>query len=130
MTLRYILMLSVLIFAGCSQQPDYAPYNPLDYVDTFIGTANNGNVNPGATTPWGMVTMTPHNIERGMFVSRENPRPYEHGNEFIYGFSHTAISGVGCHESGSIVIAPVFGDIRWTPEDRTYHYSMETASPG
>ncbi len=130
MPLRYFLILSVLLLARCSKQPEYESFNPIDYVDAFIGTANNGNVNPGATTPWGMVTMTPHTIERGLFVSANNPRPYEHGNEYLYGFSHTAISGVGCHESGSIVIAPVFGDIRWKPQDRKYHYSMETASPG
>ncbi len=126
----FVLALLLIFITNCTKETTYEPYNPVDYVDPFIGTANNGNVNPGATTPWGMVTMTPHNIERGLFVSRQNPRPYEFGNEYLYGFSHTAISGVGCHESGSIVIAPVFGDIRWKPEDRKYRYSMEAASPG
>lgn len=125
-----LLILSLLIITGCSQEPKYIRYNPTDYVDAFIGTANNGNATPGATTPWGMVTMTPLNIEPETFVCKEKSRLYQNGNEFMYGFSHTAIADVDGCQSGNIIIAPVFGDIRWRPDDRKYHYSMEMASPG
>ena len=37
-------------------------YDPLDYVNPFIGTSNFGATNPGAVAPRGMVSVTPFNV--------------------------------------------------------------------
>ncbi|MBN1480537.1 GH92 family glycosyl hydrolase [candidate division KSB1 bacterium] len=132
MYIRYLLFifLSMLFIICCSEKAPLDAYNPFDHVDPFIGTGHMGNGNPGATTPWGMITLTPYNIERGLSITKWNPRFYEHGQEYLYGFAHTALSEIGCGESGSVVIMPVFGELRWKPQDRRTHYSMEAANPG
>ncbi len=35
--------------------------NLVDFVNPFIGTANNANTNPGAVLPWGMMSISPSN---------------------------------------------------------------------
>lgn len=123
--LIFIAILSIA-FQGCD--PKQEKVRLARYVDPFIGTAGEGNVHPGALVPWGMVSLSPINVD---FASPGyHPVGYEHGRPFIYGFSHVNLSGVGCRDMGSIQLMPTTGPVLIAAEDYKSGYSGEKASPG
>jgi predicted alpha-1,2-mannosidase len=76
------------------------------FVNPLIGTANAGNIPPGAATPFGMVQFGPDNSS-GNQALPANPNGYEYGRDRIRGFSMTHISGSGCQGAS--------GDLPWQP---------------
>ncbi|MGE5681289.1 MAG: GH92 family glycosyl hydrolase [Bacillota bacterium] len=97
--------------------------SPAEYVNPYIGTSNGGNTFPGAVVPWGMVSVSPHTNSGG-------PGGYQYGKEFIYGFGHIHLSGVGCPEMGSIILTPATRELDPEPEKNKSHFRNETAYPG
>ncbi|GGB41079.1 hypothetical protein GCM10011409_18240 [Lentibacillus populi] len=109
--------------------PSEPPTNldPVDYVDPFINTlGDNGQTNPGATTPFGLVSLGPDS-DGGAFSG------YYYQDKYLKGFSHLRFSGVGCSGSG--------GNILMMPQTRSftkdsneykqkYDKNSEQASPG
>ena len=71
-----------------------------DYVNPFIGASTNteaagayhglGKTFPGATTPFGMVQVSPNTITGG-----DNGSGYSYEHETIEGFAFTQMSGIG-----------------------------------
>lgn len=55
MTKKLTLLLLALAALGCSPRSA----DPVDYVNPFIGTGFHGHTYPGATTPFGMVQLSP-----------------------------------------------------------------------
>ncbi|HEV8082160.1 MAG TPA: GH92 family glycosyl hydrolase [Chitinophagaceae bacterium] len=102
--------------------------NVIAYVNTFIGTANNGNTNPGAVMPWGMVSLSPFNSYDSL-TSSSGSSPYYYGNKYIYGFTHLNTSGVGCADMGTFCLMPITGplDVKQLYKSE---YSGEKATPG
>jgi predicted alpha-1,2-mannosidase len=125
----------------------YSQYNPVDYVDPFIGTAFadvgpkdmsqnfiTANVYPGAVFPWGMVSASPHN---DVFYKPDSPSctnipgsSYIHGSPYIYGFGQLHLSGVGCYDFGNFMIIPSASGVKGNFDDYRTTYSREKASPG
>ncbi|MCS7463154.1 glycoside hydrolase family 92 protein [Paenibacillus doosanensis] len=111
------------------KQPVYPAANlaPVDYVDPFINTlGDNGQTNPGPTTPFGLVSLGPDS-DGGAFSG------YYYQDKYLKGFSHLRFSGVGCSGAG--------GNILMMPETRAftknrdeykqrYDKNSEQASPG
>ncbi|NDW08584.1 GH92 family glycosyl hydrolase [Dysgonomonas sp. 520] len=107
-----------------------------DYVNPFIGTGAienslSGNNYPGATSPFGMVQLSPD--------TRQSPDwdvacGYNYNDTNIYGFSHTHLSGTGVAELFDVMLMPVTGDIRELVSTNDYHSSFshkeESARPG
>ncbi|HTI08925.1 MAG TPA: hypothetical protein VL832_10225, partial [Puia sp.] len=83
-------------------------FDPLVYVDPFIGTAksdvftrwgNEGGTYPGAVAPWGLMQMTPETRAGG---------GYDHGDSTIYFFScRHHLSGYPGGSAGQIKIMPL-----------------------
>jgi predicted alpha-1,2-mannosidase len=117
--MRIILCLSLLLMAiqGFNQQ-EVSSKNEKDmdltqYVNPFIGTQNMGHTYPGATTPFGMVQLSPDTGREPLFKEgKYNPNTYrycsgyQYDDEEIYGFSHTHFSGTGHSDLGDILIMP------------------------
>lgn len=103
--------------------------NLVDYVNPFIGTANEANTNPGVVLPWGMASISPLNTY-DTIIGRGSSSPYYFGREPLYGFSHLNLSGTGCSELGTFVFMPTTGNLKIIPEDYWTDYSSEEASPG
>ena len=86
-----------------SYEPPPLVANPVEHVDTLIGTGNGGktvgeiNNFPGPSVPFGMVQYSPDTVG--------NYAGYSHSNRRSTGFSMTHAS-VGC---------PAFGDISMLP---------------
>ncbi|QCX38710.1 glycoside hydrolase family 92 protein [Aureibaculum algae] len=87
----------------------------VDYVNPFIGTSNFGATNPGAIAPRGMVSVSPFNVAGKQNKHEKDSRwlsnPYVHENEFLTGFSHVNLSGVGCPDLGVIISMPTVGEL-------------------
>lgn len=73
------------------------------YVNPFIGTGNLGNTYPGATTPHGMVQLSPNNGSNGW----EYISGYYYHDARTVGFSHTHLSGAGAGDLNDILVMPI-----------------------
>lgn len=112
--------------------------SPTSLVNPFIGTTNGGNVFPGATMPFGMVSFSPEETPlpgSGLVVAA--PGGYEWRSNGIRGFGLAHVSGSGCAGAGGdIPIMPVTRDITASPSTAPNIYAAyldhqkERASPG
>jgi len=94
---------SVLLFAilATAQTRDYT-----HWVNPFIGTGGHGHTFPGATTPFGMVQLSPDT--RG--ADWDGSSGYHYSDDVIYGFSHTHLSGTGIPDYCDILLMPTSGE--------------------
>ena len=117
------------------------------YVNPFIGTKNMGHTFPGATTPFGMVQLSPQTNFEVMFQKdgSYNSKTYEYCSGYQYrdttiiGFSHTNFSGTGHSDLGDFLVMPTIGELVLDPiktESGTkgfyssFSHASEIASPG
>lgn len=92
-------MVTMLLIASCNIRPGV---NLAGYVDPFIGTMAHGHVFPGATTPFGMVQLSPDNGTSGW----DWCSGYHYSDSMIAGFSHTHLSGTGIGDLADILFLP------------------------
>lgn len=115
------LIISAAVFA---QQNE----NLVKFVNPFIGTGGHGHTYPGATMPHGMMQLSPDTRLTGW----DGCGGYHYSDSFIYGFTHTHLSGTGVSDYGDILLMPmgenpsplnmVYGS--------TFSHKREVASPG
>lgn len=101
-------------------------------VDPFIGTGEEGHTFPGATTPFGMVQLSPDTQIRYFRQSYKWAAGYRYEDTAILGFSHTHFSGAGHSDLGDFLVQPIAGEVRLEPEGYRsgFSHSTETARPG
>jgi predicted alpha-1,2-mannosidase len=102
--LRTIFLITVFIFSGLNI---YAQ-KLSDYVNPFVGTDAHGHTFPGATTPFGMVQLSPDTRIDG---SWDGCSGYHYSDSLIYGFSHTHLSGTGCSDYGDVAFMPGYAKV-------------------
>ena len=82
------------VFLGTSCDPvektDTKDYT--QYVNTFIGAADNGHTFPGACYPFGMIQTSPVTGAVGWRYCSE----YTYQDSLIWGFTQTHLNGTGC----------------------------------
>ena len=134
---RHLLGAALAIAAvlPAQAQTGSADYDPVDYVNPFIGTTNYGTTNPGAVCPQGMMSVVPFNVMGAVEGNRDKDSrwwstPYEHNNVFFTGYAHVKLSGVGCPELGSLLLMPTTGELEVDYMKYGSHYTDEQASPG
>lgn len=134
---RHLLGAALAIAAAlpAQAQTGSADYDPVDYVNPFIGTTNYGTTNPGAVCPQGMMSVVPFNVMGTVEGNRDKDSrwwstPYEHNNVFFTGYAHVNLSGVGCPELGSLLLMPTTGELEVDYMKYGSHYTDEQASPG
>jgi len=124
----------ILVLIFCTSVMTLAA-DPVDYVDSFIGTTNFGTTNPGAVCPNGMMSVSPFNVMGSdLNVYDKDSRwwstPYCHENRYFTGFSHVNLSGVGCPELGSLLVMPTAGPLHVDYHVYGSEYTDERASLG
>lgn len=82
-----------------------AQYTSL--VNPMIGTGGHGHTFPGAVLPFGMVSVSPDTRIDG---SWDGCSGYHDEDRYIYGFSHTHLSGTGCSDLGDVAWLPFYAD--------------------
>ena len=106
--------------------------NLTSYVNPFIGTGGHGHTYPGATMPFGMMQLSPDTRLDGW----DGCSGYHYSDEYIYGFSHTHLSGTGVSDYGDVLLMPTnavnFNNGSDNSPGYRAHFSHinETASPG
>ena len=147
-----ILSLSVFTVLSCNdkkansettqQTKDYT-----QFVNPMIGTSKMGHVFPGATTPFGMVQLSPQTNFQKMFKEDGNYNSetyeycagYQHKDSTIIGFTHTNFSGTGHSDLGDFLVMPTTGDLVLEPLKTAdggkgfysiFSHDNETTSPG
>ena len=127
---------AVVVFISVQVASAQTSFDPLPYVNPFIGTSNYGATNPGAIAPRGMASVSPFNVAGRIDLnplekdSQWLSNPYVHENQFLTGFSHVNMSGVGCPELGVIITMPTTGDLETDHIKYGTTYSEETAEAG
>ena len=118
------------VFAGCGNktQTDAAPMDYTQYVNPFIGAADNGHTFPGATTPFGMIQTSPVTGAVGWRYCSE----YMNSDSIIWGFTQTHLSGTGCMDLGDVLVMPATGERTRAWDGYRSHFSkdQESATPG
>ena len=115
-----VQVLSALVLAavwGCS-----GASQPMDSVHVFNGTGFHGHTYPGATTPFGLVQLSPDTRTYGW----DGCSGYHYTDSTILGFSHTHLSGTGCADLGDFLFTPGMGVIKPLP----LNHGKESARPG
>ena len=120
------LSLAILIFlsVSCATKKSY-------FVDPFIGTAGSGHTYPGATTPFGMVQLSPDLGTEGW----ELCSGYHESKSTIFGFSHTHLNGTGGSDLGDILLMPSTFSVRADTSPKftfrsSFRHHSEKAGPG
>ena len=118
------------VFASCGtqSQSDAAQMDYTQYVNPFIGAADNGHTFPGATTPFGMIQTSPVTGAVGWRYCSE----YMNSDSIIWGFTQTHLSGTGCMDLGDVLVMPATGERTRSWEGYRSHFSkdQESATPG
>lgn len=129
-----LLILGASIMLSCSRITSDEPV--LQFVNPFIGTLAHGHVFPGATTPFGMVQLSPDNGTSGW----DWCSGYHYSDSLIAGFSHTHLSGTGIGDLADILFLPSMSPIDLNPSNpgssiakanrSRFSHENEKASPG
>ena len=114
-----LLLLTTIVFGQNYQQ----------YVNPFIGTGGHGHTFPGATTPFGMLQLSPDTRIDG---SWDGCGGYHYSDTLIYGFSHTHLNGTGVSDFGDIMLMPTMGEpsLNNMEYSSTFSHQNEKASAG
>ena len=112
----------------CAQK-NQVMVNPANYVNPFVGTGGHGHTFPGAVWPFGMVQLSP---DTRIDDSWDGCGGYHYNDSFIYGFSHTHLSGTGCSDYGDIMLMPMTASPSYNNKvySSKYSHSDEKAEAG
>ncbi len=127
-TLSFLALSGLFLYASCSSVPKEEAKDYTQYVNTFIGAADNGHTFPGACMPFGMVQTSPVTGAVGWRYCSE----YVYSDSLIWGFTQTHLNGTGCMDLGDILVMPVTGTRARSLEAYRSHFSKdkEAATPG
>ena len=149
-----LFVISVFLLFSCNTKETKTvtqnSENQIDYtqfVNPFIGTSKMGHVFPGATTPFGMVQLSPQTNFEVMFnddgsynsKTYEYCAGYQHSDSTIVGFAHTNLSGTGHADLGDFLVMSTTGELILDPIKTengekgfysNFSHKNEKASPG
>jgi predicted alpha-1,2-mannosidase len=108
----------VMALFSCHEKSELNTKRLSDYVNPFIGASTSigaagvyhglGKTIPGATSPFGMVQLSPNTITGG-----DNGPGYSYEHETIEGFAFTQMSGIGWYgDLGNFLVMPAIGEIK------------------
>lgn len=112
---QWCLISVVLVSCQQGSTQGKKDFSPASYVNPFIGASTStgkagvyhglGKTFPGATTPYGLVQVSPNTITGG-----DNGSGYSYEHATIEGFAFTQMSGVGWYgDLGNFLVMPTTG---------------------
>ena len=128
---RSFLLLAFAFACGSPRRPAAAPPSPLQLADPLFGTDGGGNTVPGASVPFGFVSVSPD-------TTHGSTSGYD-GHGLILGFSQTHVAGTGGGSKyGNFRVTPALGEdgfanlgfARSEEQARPGFYAVCSAGPG
>jgi predicted alpha-1,2-mannosidase len=115
---QWCFVITLLVGCKSASTPDTAGDLPAGYVRPFIGASTStgkagtyhglGKTFPGATTPYGLVQVSPNTITGG-----DNGSGYSYEHTTIEGFAFTQMSGIGWYgDLGNFLVMPTTGALK------------------
>ena len=86
------LAAGLFFYSSCTPTEKAETKDYTQYVNTFIGAADNGHTFPGACYPFGMIQTSPVTGAVGWRYCSE----YVYEDSRIWGFTQTHLNGTGC----------------------------------
>ena len=140
-----LILLTICLLSIIGNNVLKAQKTPADYVNPFIGASTSagaagiyhglGKTFPGATTPYGLVQVSPNTITGG-----DNGSGYSYEHTSIEGFAFTQMSGIGWYgDLGNFLVMPSTGELKTSAGKAgmnhdgyrsTYDKASEIASAG
>lgn len=124
----YTLALGSAFYSCSTAKQDTPQTDYTQYVDPFIGAADNGHTFPGACRPFGMIQTSPVTGAVGWRYCSE----YIYADSIIWGFTQTHLNGTGCMDLGDILVMPFTGERHrtWDAYRSSFSKTSENATPG
>lgn len=124
----YTLALGSAFYSCSTAKQDTPQTDYTQYVDPFIGAADNGHTFPGACRPFGMIQTSPVTGAVGWRYCSE----YMYADSIIWGFTQTHLNGTGCMDLGDILVMPFTGERHrtWDAYRSCFSKTSENATPG
>ena len=118
--------LGIGLCTSCTPETPTAPQDYTQYVNTFIGAADNGHTFPGACLPFGLIQASPETNAIGW----QYCSGYNYQDSLIWGFSQTHLNGTGCMALGDLLVMPVTGQRVRDDYKSGFSKKTESATPG
>lgn len=124
----YTLALGSAFYSCSTAKQETLQTDYTQYVDPFIGAADNGHTFPGACRPFGMIQTSPVTGAVGWRYCSE----YMYADSIIWGFTQTHLNGTGCMDLGDILVMPFTGQRHraWDAYRSSFQKNTESATPG
>lgn len=124
----YTLALGSAFYSCSTAKQDTPQTDYTQYVDPFIGAADNGHTFPGACRPFGMIQTSPVTGAVGWRYCSE----YMYADSIIWGFTQTHLNGTGCMDLGDILVMPFTGERHrtWDAYRSSFSKTSENATLG
>lgn len=124
----YTLALGSAFYSCSTAKQDTPQTDYTQYVDPFIGAADNGHTFPGTCRPFGMIQTSPVTGAVGWRYCSE----YMYADSIIWGFTQTHLNGTGCMDLGDILVMPFTGERHrtWDAYRSSFSKTSENATPG
>jgi predicted alpha-1,2-mannosidase len=115
------LLFLLIVGTACSQTNQTTSTRglktrPVTFVKPFVGTQGEGNTYPGASTPFGLVQLSP-DTDMELW---ETASGYEYTDSSIIGFSTTHLNGTGIPDLGDFLFIPAVGTPKLIPGSKAY----------
>lgn len=125
-----LILIGVLFYKTSHAQLVSKVEDPVEWVNTLMGTnskpeLSNGNTYPAVAVPWGMNFWTPQTGKMG------NGWAYRYDADKIRGFKQTHQPSPWMNDYGQFVIMPVTGKLKFNEDDRAswFSHKSEIAKP-
>lgn len=124
----YTLALGSAFYSCSTAKQETLQTDYTQYVDPFIGAADNGHTFPGACRPFGMIQTSPVTGAVGWRYCSE----YMYADSIIWGFTQTHLNGTGCMDLGDILVMPFTGQRHraWDAYRSSFQKNTESATLG
>ena len=94
-----IYTITALFILSCTNEKQISEQQLTSLVNPFVGTGEHGHTFPGASMPFGMMQLSPDTRLDGW----DGCSGYHYSDNYIYGFTHTHLSGTGILDYGDIL---------------------------
>ncbi len=120
------LFASLALVTACTCPFKAKDADLTQYVNPFVGCADNGHTFPGATYPFGLIQASPDTGN----CTWQYCSGYMFLDTNIWGFSQTHLNGTGCPDLGDVQLQPFTGPAEREHYHSAYAKETQQAKPG